>query len=180
MSNLGRAGGTRTHDPRIMSLHSNILARIYWLCFVPFRPSSTGRRVRSVPSGSVPFQRYRSQGPPAIVAAFRGHVPRARRAGGRDYVGWCHCVTPDAGGVARLLGVLDSSHHCSREDERWYWKSRGLSVLRALRAGIRDGLPLCLAVGGESARASGAPIGVHRAVARAAADLGTHVHDQHG
>jgi len=86
MTSTDRLYGTfriRTHDPRIMSPHSDMLTRICWPCFMPFRPGSTGRCVRCVPLGFVPCQRYRSHGPPAIAAGVGARVPPMWRTDGR-------------------------------------------------------------------------------------------------
>ena len=123
MSNLGR-GGTRTRDSRIMSLHSDMLTRVYLPCVVTFCPVSGGRRVRPVPPGSVPCQRYRSHGPPTSGAAVRDRVPPTRRAG---WEGSCR-VAPrrdaqcQSSGPSRQLARLVD--HGSRDHKRCR-KSRG-------------------------------------------------------
>jgi hypothetical protein len=69
MSNLGRAGGTRTHDPRIMSLDFNILSHSRRCCFVPVRPGSIDPRIRYAPPGSVAPHACPSRVPPTSVVA---------------------------------------------------------------------------------------------------------------
>ena len=144
MPNLGRVGGTRTHDPRIMSLHSDMLTRTCGSCFVPPCPDSPGRRIRTVPPCSVPCQRYRSRGPPTIVAAVRGHVPRTWRAGGRDRVGWCYSVMPNVGGVACLVGLLGSSITAQEGTSAGAGRAEDFRSPAPCGPEVRGGLPLCL------------------------------------
>ena len=105
----------------------------------------------------------RAHGPPTIVAAVRGHVSPAWRAGGRDRVGWCHGVKPNAGGAARLVDLLDSSltaHESTSagtgraEDFRSSagWASMGVSLPPARRVGGAMGLPTWLGLSGPASR----------------------------
>jgi hypothetical protein len=93
MSNLDGAGGTRTHDPRIMSLHFDIMPRACLCCFMLFRPVLPWRRIRAVPvwaRGVVLLLEFMPAALPPVAAAksadyFRqaGCVPPTRRVRGR-------------------------------------------------------------------------------------------------
>ena len=147
MSNLGRAGGTRTHDPRIISLDSDMTFRSYECCYVPLFPGSTRRCVGSVPPGSGPCRTYPSRVPPTTGIGRADSVSPAPPCGGRINAAQRRDVLVRARGVAPLCSsppLLRCRRRLTQEQKKLWgprvcvgWTGEPSSVLVSWVGGAR-------------------------------------------